>query len=132
MAPLLPMAAGTVTLGTGMSWALATPNEARQQLAVELAEFLVNPQFLASWTSAAGYLPTRPSSLDGWEDSALASVLGQIGTSSRLNPSNDIITSLGPLLREGTRQVLQGLMSPNQAAQQRLKAWRINDGNGRT
>ncbi|QRN83048.1 extracellular solute-binding protein [Chloroflexota bacterium] len=117
LAPLLPMATGTVSLGTGMSWALATPNEARQQLAVELAEFLVNPQFLASWTSAAGYLPTRPSSLDGWEDSALASVLGQIGTSSRLIPSNDIITSLGPLLREGTRQVLQGLMPPNQAAQ---------------
>ncbi|MBG0788350.1 MAG: extracellular solute-binding protein [Anaerolineaceae bacterium] len=117
LAPLLPMAAGTVSLGTGMSWALATPNEARQELAVELAEFLVDPQFLATWTSAAGYLPTRPSALDGWEDAALASVLGQIGTTSRLVPSNDIITSLGPLLKEGTRQVLQGLMLPNQAAQ---------------
>jgi hypothetical protein len=36
---------------------------------------------------------------------------------SRLRPSNDLITSLGPLLREGVGQVLQGLMTPDQAAQ---------------
>ncbi len=117
LAPLLPMAAGSVTLGTGMSWALATPDETRQELAVELAEFLVEPQFMAEWTSAAGYLPTRPSALESWEDPALGSVLGQIGSISRLVPSNDIITSLGPLLQEGTRQVLQGMMPPDQAAQ---------------
>ena len=117
LAPLLPMAAGNVTLGTGMSWALATPVEARQELAVELAEFMVDPQFMAAWASAAGYLPTRPSALESWEDPALASVLGQIGAISHLVPSNDIITSLGPILQEGTRQVLQGLMLPEQAAQ---------------
>ena len=111
------MAAGSVTLGTGMSWALATPDETRQELAVELAEFLVEPQFMAEWTSAAGYLPTRPLALESWEDPALGSVLGQIGSISRLVPSNDIITSLGPLLQEGTRQVLQGMMPPDQAAQ---------------
>jgi len=117
LAPLLPMAAGSVTLGTGMSWAMATPEGARQELAVELAEFLVEPEFMAAWTTAAGYLPTRPSALESWDDPALAVVLGQIGLISRLVPSNDIITSLGPLLQEGTRQVLQGMMPPGQAAQ---------------
>lgn len=116
LAPLLPMAAGSATLGTGMSWALATPDAARQELAVALAEFLVDPQFMAEWTAAAGYLPTRPSALEAWEDPALRSVLNQVALTSRLVPPNDLITSLGPLLQEGTRQVLQG-MSPEQAAQ---------------
>jgi ABC-type glycerol-3-phosphate transport system substrate-binding protein len=117
LAPLLPMAAGSVSLGTGMSWALATPDENRQALAVELAEFLVAPPFLAQWTAAAGYLPTRPSALELVEDPDLRADLGQIATMSRLRPSNDLITSLGPILREGVGQVLQGLMTPDQAAQ---------------
>jgi ABC-type glycerol-3-phosphate transport system substrate-binding protein len=117
LAPLLPMAADSVSLGTGMSWALATPDENRQALAVELAEFLVAPQFLAQWTAAAGYLPTRPSALELVEDPDLRAGLSQIATMSRLRPSNDLITSLGPLLREGVGQVLQGLMTPDQAAQ---------------
>lgn len=117
LAPLLPMAAGSVSLGSGMSWALATPDENRQALAVALAAYLVDPQFLAAWTSAAGYLPTRPSALEGIEDPDLKAVLNQIAMMSRLRPSNDLTTSLGPILREGVRQVLQGLMSPDQAAQ---------------
>jgi ABC-type glycerol-3-phosphate transport system substrate-binding protein len=117
LAPLLPMAAGSATLGTGMSWVMATPVEARQELAVALAEFLVDPQFIAEWTAAAGYLPTRPSALEFLEDPALRSVLNQVALESRLIPSNDLITSLGPLLEEGTRQVLQGTMPPEQAAQ---------------
>ncbi len=117
MAPLLPMAAGSVTLGTGLSWAVAAPDENRQSLAVALAEFLVDPQFLGDWSAAAGYLPTRPSALEALEDQALRGVLNQVALMSRLRPSNDLTASLGPILREGTRQVLQGLMSPEQAAQ---------------
>lgn len=117
LAPLLPMAAGSVSLGTGMSWALATPDENRQALAVELAEFLVDPQFLAQWTAAVGYLPTRPSALELMEDPDLRTDLSQIAMMSRLRPSNDLITSLGPILREGVAQVLQGLMTPDLAAQ---------------
>ena len=117
LAPLLPMAAGSATVGTGMSWALATPDENRQSLAVALAEFLVDPQFLASWSAAAGYLPTRPSALESLENQELRGVLNQVTMMSRLRPSNDLIASLGPILREGTRQVLGGLTSPEQAAQ---------------
>jgi len=36
---------------------------------------------------------------------------------TRLRPSNDIVLSLGPILREGTRQMLQSLADPVQAAQ---------------
>ena len=117
MMPLLPVVDTTVSLGTGMSWAVSTPVENRQALAVELAEFLVQPKFLSEWTLAAGYLPPRPSSLENWGDPGLLAQISQIEISTRLRPTNDLTVSLGPILREGIRQILLGAIDPAQAAQ---------------
>lgn len=117
VSPLLPMSAGTVSLGTGLSWALATPEEHRQLVAAELAEFLVQRDFLASWNASAGYLPPRPSALEQWQNQSLKTTLSQAALMTQLRPSNDLLTSLGPILREGTRQVLLELVDPVQAAQ---------------
>jgi ABC-type glycerol-3-phosphate transport system substrate-binding protein len=117
IAPLLPVNDGAVALGTGMSWAVAAADENRQPLAVELAEFLVQPEFVSEWTRAAGYLPSRPSALQGWQDQTMVAKFSQIALMTRLSPSNDLVSSLGPILREGTRQILQGLVDPAQAAQ---------------
>jgi multiple sugar transport system substrate-binding protein len=78
MLPLYPGSEGSVTLGTGMSWALSTPDANRHQLAVALAEFLVQEEFLADWTAAAGYMPPRPSSLQGWQNPQLRTTVSQI------------------------------------------------------
>jgi ABC-type glycerol-3-phosphate transport system substrate-binding protein len=115
--PLLPMDNNSVSLGTGMSWVLATPDENRHSIAVRLAEFLVEPQFLTDWDFALGFLPPRPSALENWEDNNLASSLNQMALITRLHPSNDILASVGPILKEQTRQVLQGTVDPSQAAQ---------------
>ncbi|MDY6873740.1 MAG: extracellular solute-binding protein [Chloroflexota bacterium] len=114
---LLPMSAGAVTLGGGMSWTVATAIPTRQALAVQLAEFLVQPEFLAEWTAAAGYIPPRPSALESWTDQGLRNTVDQVALMTRLRPTNDLISSLGPILREGTRQILQDLVDPGQAAQ---------------
>ena len=118
IAPLLPGSQQLISLGTGISWALATPEEHRQQLAVELAEFLVQADFLADWTREAGYLPPRPSSLEGWSNQKIRTTLSQIEVTTLLRPPNEVILTLGPFLRDGSRQVLQGLVDPAQAAQQ--------------
>ncbi|HBF40293.1 MAG TPA: hypothetical protein DDW19_00495, partial [Anaerolineaceae bacterium] len=115
--PMLPVNDGAVALGTGMSWAVAAADENRRPLAVELAEFLVEPEFVSEWTRAAGYLPSRPSALEGWQDQTMVAKYSQIALMTRLFPSNDLVSSLGPILREGTRQILQGLVDPAQAAQ---------------
>jgi spermidine/putrescine-binding protein len=117
IATLLPGSESTVSMGTGMSWAMATPEQYRQPLAVALAEFLVQSEYLADWTSAAGYLPPRPSSLEGWPNQRIRTIVSQIAMMTVLRPSNDVILSLGPFLRDGSRQVLQGLVDPAQAAQ---------------
>jgi multiple sugar transport system substrate-binding protein len=117
LVPLFPGSENTVALGTGISWGLATPEVHRHTLAVALAEFLVQPDYLAAWTRAAGYIPSRPSSLEGWQNQSIRTTVSQIALMTRLRPPNDVIMSLGPILREGSRQVLQGLVDPAQAAQ---------------
>jgi len=115
--PLLPINNTPISLGTGMGWALSATDVNRHPLAVALGEFLVEPQFLSEWALASGYLPPRPSALDTWQDQNLRSSLNQIALMTRLQPSNDIVSSLGPIIREQTRQVVQGLVDPSQAAQ---------------
>lgn len=117
MMPLYPGTEGAVSLGTGMSWALASAQEHRHPMALALAEFLVEPKFLAEWTRAAGYIPPRSSSLDNWQHQSLRPIISQIALMTVLRPSNEVILSLGPLLRDGSRQVLQGIVDPAQAAQ---------------
>ncbi len=115
--PLYPTANGAISLGTGLAWAVATPEENRQPLAVDLAEFLVQPDFLAEWSLEAGYLPSRPSSLEVWQDQSLRSTLSQVALMTQLIPTNDVLSTIGPIIREGTRQILRGAVDPAQAAQ---------------
>lgn len=116
MVPLFPITENLISIGTGMSWCVAAPDGNRQQLAVELAEFLVAPDYLSDWSLAAGNMPPRPSALEGWSDQGLRATISQIALTTELRPSNDVISSIGPILREGTLLILQDMMDPAQAA----------------
>ena len=113
---LFPMTEEAVSLGTGLGWAVASIDESRRPMAVELAEYLVQAEYLADWTLTAGYIPSRPSALDTWQNQSLRITLNRAASMTRLRPANDTITSIGPILREGTRQVLQNQLSPAEAA----------------
>ncbi len=88
---------------TGWVWALAGADPENQQLAVELAEFLVAEDFLAEWTRATGYLPTRPSIVEEGNRTITA-----ILESAQPIPSNDVLAVLGPLVQEALTRVLNG------------------------
>ncbi|MCI0549316.1 MAG: extracellular solute-binding protein, partial [Anaerolineae bacterium] len=92
-----------LSFGTGWVWALAGSNAENQQLAVELADYLVADDFLRDWTNASGYLPTRPSSVDA-EDVTMTAIL----ESAQLIPSNDVLSVLGPLMQDALIRVLNG------------------------
>ena len=117
LAPLPGIQSGQYTLATGWSWALAGSNPENQPLAVELAEFLSDSQFLAEWTQAAGYLPTRPTALSSWNEATSRFGLTQIAESANLVPSEDILNTIGPLFAEATLSVLNGEQLPTEAAQ---------------
>ena len=104
------------TLATGWSWALAGQDTGRRSTAVKLAEFLADKDFLAEWTSAAGFLPPRSDALQGWQDSTERQVLQQISTSAHLMPPVDVVSSLGPVLEQAVVDVLKAQSDPQSAA----------------
>ena len=88
---------------SGWIWALAGARPENQQLAVELAEFLVAEEFLAEWTRETGYLPTRPSIVEAG-DRTMTAIL----ESAHPIPSSDVLAVLGPLMQEALTRVLNG------------------------
>jgi ABC-type glycerol-3-phosphate transport system substrate-binding protein len=105
------------TLATGWSWALSGQDPARHSLAIKLAEYLVNREFLAEWTYAAGYLPPRTDALQSWQDANLRQVIEQISSSAWLMPPVDMLSSLGPALEQAVVSVLKAQSDPQTAAQ---------------
>jgi multiple sugar transport system substrate-binding protein len=119
----LPTRGGELSsLATGWLWALASNDPARHDLAIELAEFLTESSFLAQWTQAAGYLPTRPSVLEGWKDGEIKTVLSLIASAAIPPPPVDLLSSLGPALQNAALQVLKGLSDPEAAAQEAARS----------
>jgi multiple sugar transport system substrate-binding protein len=116
-APIPSLGSTPMTLATGWVWAVSAPLPEQRTAAVHLAEYLVNSDFLAQWTSAAGYLPTRPSALTAWTNQGLRALLSPIVLSAQVRPSNDLLLGLGPVLQDATLQVIKQQGDPAQAAQ---------------
>jgi multiple sugar transport system substrate-binding protein len=106
------------TQATGWVWALAGSQTKNQAAAVQLAEFLTESDFMARWTAAAGFLPTRASALTAWPDSALRKLSGQVMLSAHPFPPADVLTSLVPVLRQATVQILNKQGDPLPLAQE--------------
>ena len=104
-------------LATGWGWAVADPLPERRELSAKLAEFLSEGKFLAAWTEATGFLPTRPSALAAWTNQNLKTLLSPVAVSAQARPSVDQLSSLGPVLKEATLKVLKRESDPTQAAQ---------------
>ena len=103
IAPLPGLDETPFSYATGWVWALAGADPENQQLAVKLAEYLVADDFIAEWTQATGYLPTRPSSVKEG-DRTMTAIL----ESAHPIPSSDVLAILGPLMQEAITRVLNG------------------------
>ncbi|MFC1936750.1 extracellular solute-binding protein [Chloroflexota bacterium] len=118
LASPIPTSSGTpFTLTTSWVWALTGSNPDRHQIAVELALFLTEPEFLGQFTFSAGYLPPRADSLAVWPESNQLALASQILPSAQvLPPKNDLII-LGEPLSIAVIEVLKQENSPEEAAQ---------------
>jgi len=117
LAPLPTLEIEPFTLATGWSWTLAGQDSQRRGLSIRLVEYLVEEEFLAGWTLAAGYMPPREGALQDWPDAALQQAVGQISYSAHLMPPADLISSLGPALQQAVVDVLKTQSDPQAAAQ---------------
>ncbi len=116
LAPLPTPAGKPFSLATGWSWALAGQDPDRRTLSLKLAEFLLDKDFLAEWTWAAGYLPPNLDALAGWQVSQTRQEIEQISTSAALLPSSDILSNLGPALEQAVIDVILGKSDAKSAA----------------
>lgn len=101
--PLMGLDESPVSFATGWVWALAGQNAENQQLATELAEYLVADDFLNPWTMAMGYLPVHPSAI-GEDDTETRAVIESV----QVMPSDDVLLVLSPLLQDALVRVLSG------------------------
>jgi hypothetical protein len=83
---------------------------------MRLAEFLSEPEFLGEWSASLGLLPVRPSGLKAWTDPSINQLINQLSLSARVQPSSDLMASLGPALQQATLQVIKLQNNPIQAA----------------
>jgi multiple sugar transport system substrate-binding protein len=111
IAPLPGLDEMPFSYASGWIWTLAGARPENQQIAVELAEFLVAEDFIGSWTRATGYLPTRPSIVEEG-DRTMTAIL----ESAHPIPSNDVLAVLGPLMQEALTRVLNGEQPEDVAA----------------
>jgi len=109
------------TLSTGWAWSLTSPDPQRRQLAVQLAEFLTESNFMGRWSEAAGVLPARPSAFKAWDSDYDVEKIKTIAASAHLYPSADVLDVLGPALEEAVVAVLKGQQGALEAAQAAVK-----------
>lgn len=107
-----------LTLATGWGWAVTDPVPERRNLSLRLVEFLAEANFLAGWTEAAGYLPTRPSALAAWGNGSLKTLLSPVAISAQARPSYDLLASQGTVLKDAALKVLKHELEPMPAAQE--------------
>ena len=106
-----------ITTATGWVWVLSSPDSNKHEITTQLAEFLTTSDFLAKWTTAANSPPTRPSSLENWGDPSVKTLISEILPSAKLIPPQDILNTVGPVIRDATISILKDKIDPEIAAQ---------------
>ena len=103
MQPIPGEGASPHAFANGWMWALAGSAPENQQVATELAEFLMEDAFLNEWTRELGYLPTRITTADG-QNEELKVVL----EAAQVLPPDEVVLTLGPILNQAVSRVLNG------------------------
>jgi ABC-type glycerol-3-phosphate transport system substrate-binding protein len=116
-ATLLPTRGQTpVALADGWSWALVNAHAAERDLAAQLLAWLAAPEQNSVWTEAAQVLPTRATSLTGWQAQRLIPFVSDTVSHAELQPAGATLSLVGPALRQALADVLAGRATPFAAA----------------
>jgi ABC-type glycerol-3-phosphate transport system substrate-binding protein len=89
---------------------------------VELAEYLSDTEFQSNWNLASGYLPTRKSVLENWQDSQLIMTTEKIVASANIITGIDDINRLSSIFYKATMSVLQGEKEAYSAAEEAIES----------
>ncbi len=105
------------TIARGWALAMVADDPARQELAMELFDWLTAPEQNASWTETAGYLPATRSALRRWTISdEERNVLRNLLEGAIPPPDPGVVEAVGPSMQEALTNLLNGQWSPQEAA----------------
>ncbi|GEM_PF-552823 len=90
----------------GWLWTVVNTDAEVAEIVPEFIAFFSDPQFLSSFSQAAGYLPVLPASLSLYENADLFDQMNAILTAAHALPENGLILELGPVFRDATLMVL--------------------------
>jgi ABC-type glycerol-3-phosphate transport system substrate-binding protein len=116
-APIPTRDGNVTTLSQGWAWAIVTSDPARQALAAQLIEWLMEPENSVEWNLAAGHLPTRRAAFEvlGTEDSYHPFLSKQLeGARPRL--AGVVYSEVSRVLQQGVERVMTGEATPQEAA----------------
>ena len=117
LALLPPLSEEPMTIGIGWSWCLTEKEELKREYAVALAEYLSAPEFLTQWAPVSGYLPVRPSSLNGYSEEGLRSTLSAMLLSAQLRPDRQVMAEVGLQIEAAVAEVINGTLTAAESAQ---------------
>lgn len=113
----------TVSIARGWGLAIVAEDPDRQELAMELVDWLTTPRRNASWSQAAGYLPGTRSALRLWNvTEEERTVLRNLLEAAILPPRPVVMERVGPPMQEALASVLRGDASPAEAAARAVEA----------
>ncbi len=98
------------------SWAVVTQDPVRQALVADQLNWLQQPEFLGRWTQALGLIPPTQDALQSWPAGSDAAVASRLATACLSLPSEEVLATFGPSLREAVEAVLMGGVTPEAAA----------------
>jgi maltose-binding protein MalE len=80
-----------------------------------LADYLLEPDFLARWSETSGYLPAQRSVLAQWNDQSVAETLTLAADQAVPVPNNEVQQMLGSILNQYAISLVRRQTSPMQA-----------------
>lgn len=117
LSPILPIDNhNAIILADGWVWALTGTTLSSQTTALELAQSFTDDAAQSGLIASTGYLPLYPSALEAGAAPEHLALLKQICLTAHLRPANDVLTGLGPVMRDAALQVLRGQVEPAAAA----------------
>lgn len=124
ISPLPGIENQSYTYASGWVWCLVDKKNTNRELSVSFVEHMADPLFLSDWTPKTRYLPVRPSSITGW-DETLQETLTNILFSADLTPNVEALSYAKSDIIKAVQDVLQGLSTPEESTQkisERLEA----------